>query len=92
MLRIRIELVSPGGRVRTVALAEVGNVSDMAPISNYKIRALENADPEFGGEAWHDTGYVDGHDRSAPCWRLIERVAKWAADSIDNRYRPSVKP
>jgi hypothetical protein len=86
MLRIKIELVTDT-KVKTLAVADIGNVSDLASTSTYRVRAIEFDNPVSG-----DEGYIVGHDRSAPVWRLIEKVAKWAADSIDNRYVPSAKP
>ena len=91
MLRIKIELVTDT-KVKTLAVADIGNVSDLASTSTYRVRAIEFDNPVSGEDFWRDEGYIVGHDRSAPVWRLIEKVAKWAADSIDNRYVPSAKP
>ena len=91
MLRIRIEVVS-NGKVRTIAAAELSNLTD-SDVTNYSIRALEHANPQTGSKMWAETGFIDGHDRvSNPGWRLVERAAKFCADAIDNRYRPTMKP
>lgn len=91
MLRIRIEIVDGRG-TKTLAVAEIGNVSDRALVNNYKIEALEFANPVAGNEFWRGEGYIDDHARDQPVWRLVEKAAKFAADAIDNRYVPTAKP
>ena len=91
MLRIKIEIVGAGG-VKTLAAAEIGNVSDLAKVSNYKVRAFEGVNPVAGNAAWIGETHIDDHPRNQSVWRLVEKAAKWAADSIDDRNVPTPKP
>jgi hypothetical protein len=90
-LRIKIEIVG-AGRLKTLAAAEICNVSDLAKVSNYKVRAFEDVNPVAGNAAWIGDTYIDGHARDQSVWRLVEKAAKWAADQIDTRYMPKVEP
>jgi hypothetical protein len=79
MLRIIVELV-PGGyepAKRELARAELGNVSDLAAVSNYVIRASEGANPLAGTPAWQRTGKIENHQRNRSVWALVERAAAW---------------
>lgn len=82
MLRIIVELV-PGGREHAkfeVARAELGNVSDLAALSNYVIRVGEGANPLTATPAWQRTGRIEKHRRNQSVWKLVERVAAWCGD------------
>lgn len=82
MLRIIVELV-PGGyepAKRELARAELGNVSDLAALSNYVIRAGEGANPLTGTPAWQRTGRIGKHRRNQSVWKLVERAAVWCGD------------
>jgi hypothetical protein len=82
MLRIIVELV-PGGRELAkfeLARAELGNVSDLAAVSNYVIRAGEGANPLAGTPAWQRTGKIEDHRRDQSVWALVERAAAWCGD------------
>jgi hypothetical protein len=64
MLRFIIELV-PGGRRelrRTIASMHIGNQSDLADISNYKVDAVASANPVTAKPACSATCTVLGHD------------------------------
>ena len=79
MLRIIVELV-PGGREPAkyeLARAELGNVSDLAPESDYVIRASDGANPLTGTPAWQRTGKIESHQRNRSVWALVERAAAW---------------
>jgi hypothetical protein len=80
MLRIIVELV-PGGHEPAkfeVARAELGNVSRLAPLNNYVIRAGEGANPLAGTPAWQRTGKIENHRRNRSVWALVERAAAWS--------------
>ncbi|MDT3683744.1 MAG: hypothetical protein RO009_01715 [Pseudorhodoplanes sp.] len=80
MLRIKIELV-PGGFeefAREIARAEVGNVSNLADLSDYSVRVREGDNKLAGTRAWERTGKIFNHDRRASVWHLVEKIAKWA--------------
>ena len=82
MLRIIVELV-PGGyepAKRELARAKLGNVSDLAAVSNYVIRAGEGANPLTGTPAWQRTGTIEDHRRDQSVWALVERAAAWCGD------------
>lgn len=64
MLVVRVE-VWPGGdekRRREIDRIEIGNVSNLAPVSDYEVRR-DRA-----------TAMVRGHERSAGAWLLIRRA------------------
>ena len=92
MLRIIIELV-PAGREHAkfeLARAELGNVSDLAALSNYVIRAGEGANPLTATPAWQRTGRIEKHRRNQSVWKLVERAAAWCGDP-DRLSRPAEK-
>jgi hypothetical protein len=77
MLRVIIELV-PGGRRelrRTIASMHIGNQSDLADISNYKVDAVASANPVTAKPACSATCTVLGHDRRQSVWSLIAKAA-----------------
>jgi hypothetical protein len=77
MLRVIIELV-PGGRRelrRTIASMNIGNQSDLADISNYKIDAMESANRLTGTPPRYATCTVIAHDRRQSVWALIAKAA-----------------
>jgi hypothetical protein len=77
MLRIIIELV-PGGRRelrRTIASLDIGNQSNLADISDYKVDAVESANPVTAQPACSATCTVIGHDRRQSVWVLIAKAA-----------------
>jgi len=82
MLRIIVELV-PGGREPAkfeLARAELGNLSELAAVSDYAIRASEGANPLTDTPAWRRTGLIEGHPRNQSVWKLVERAAAWCGD------------
>jgi hypothetical protein len=79
MLRIIVELV-PGGyepAKRELARAELGNISNLAAVSDYVIRAGEGANPLTCTPAWQRTGKIESHPRNQSVWKLVERAAAW---------------
>jgi hypothetical protein len=82
VLRIIVELV-PGGyepAKRELARAELGNVSGLAAVSTYVIRAGEGANPLTRAPAWQRTGTIEDHRRDQSVWALVERAAAWSGD------------
>ena len=78
MLRITIELV-PGGFMpmrRTIATMNIGNLSDLADVSNYRVDAMERANPLSGDPPRSATCTVVGHDRRQSVWVLMARAAE----------------
>lgn len=87
MLRIIVELV-PGGdesRRRELARADIGNVSHLASVSDYVVRASENANALAGQPAWAKTGLITKHHRNQTVWALVARAAEWAARQISTQ-------
>lgn len=82
MLRIIVEL-APGGyelAKRERARTKLGNISNLAAVSTYVIRAGEAAHPLTGTPAWQRTGKIGDHKRDQSVWALVERAAAWCAD------------
>jgi hypothetical protein len=73
MLKITVEIL-PGGsavRRRTVGLMLIGNVSNLADVSDYEIDVTEAANP-LTGTAPRSTGFfVRNHSRRQSVWRLL---------------------
>jgi hypothetical protein len=83
MLRVIIELV-PGGFTplrRTIASMRIGNLSDLADISNYQIEAMESANPLTSKPACSATCTVVAHDRRQSVWSLIAKAAAEIAEA-----------
>ena len=82
MLHITVELRPDGIRdlARTVATAEVTNVSDVAHLDDYQVHATEGANPLTGTPEWEAAGRILDHDRHSSVWSLVARVADWAAE------------
>jgi hypothetical protein len=77
MLRVIVELV-PGGYAplrRTIATMNIGNVTDLADVSDYKIDATEAANPLTGTGSHSGTCVVRHHDRRQSVWALIAKAA-----------------
>jgi hypothetical protein len=77
MLRVIVEIV-PGGVLelrRTIASMSIGNVSDLADISNYQVEAIEAANRLTSSPPRSATCKVTGHDRRQSVWVLIAKAA-----------------
>jgi hypothetical protein len=77
MLKVTIELV-PGGRRelrRTIASMDIGNVSNLADISDYKIEAMEVANPRTGKPAVTACCTIASHSRRQSVWNLTAKAA-----------------
>ena len=77
MLLITIDLL-PGGhasRRRTIASMQIGNTTNLADISDYRINAMEGANPLTGTPPRSATCIVTGHDRNQAVWALVARAA-----------------
>ncbi len=81
MIQIVVRIIPNGDKRRAVdhAVAEVSNVSGLAPISNYAVSACENKNGVTGALDWNARGHVLHHDRRQSVWALVARVAAWAA-------------
>jgi hypothetical protein len=77
MLVVTIDIL-PGGYAshrHTIASLRIGNVSDLADISDYRVEAMEAANPLSGQPARSGTCTITGHDRRQSVWALIAKAA-----------------
>jgi hypothetical protein len=77
MLLITIDLL-PGGhasRRRTIASMQIGNTTNLADISDYRINAMEGANPLTGTPPRSATCTVTGHGRNQAVWVLVAKAA-----------------
>jgi hypothetical protein len=77
MIRVTIEL-DPGGiaaRRRTIASMTVGSVSCLADIVDYRVNAMEAANPLTGVNPRSATCVVARHDRRQSVWTLVAKAA-----------------
>ena len=82
MLRVTVE-IWPGGdktRARSLAIANVANVSDLANVSDYAVSVSEGYNPVTNTPPWSQRGQIYEHDRRTSVWALIAKVAIWAAE------------
>jgi hypothetical protein len=77
MLRVVIEILPNGHRElrRTIASMSIGNVSNLADVSDYKVDAMESANPLTGTPPRTATCEVTGHDRRQSVWALVAKAA-----------------
>lgn len=71
MLLVKLE-IWPGGdreRAREIGHIEIGNVSDLSPISNYEVILKEPGRCDR-------RGVVRDHHRVAGAWKLVARAIK----------------
>jgi hypothetical protein len=91
MLVIKVELW-PGGdeRYKTVlARAGIGNISNLADVSDYEVLASEGKNPLTGTPAWKGRGLLHMHDRRQSVWALVAKAATWAAAEAEKAEKPS---
>lgn len=88
MLVLKVELWPDGEKVgrRTIGAVEIGNLSDLAPVSDYVVRVMT------GAESWEGVrgreAFVYGHDRSRSIWELIRRAMEAALDPVQFQPLP----
>jgi hypothetical protein len=76
MLRVTVELV-PGGPPatrHTIGLMTIGNISDLADVSDYRVNVAEAANPLIGTPLQVRNFVVHGHSRRQSVWRLLARA------------------
>ncbi|GAB9109877.1 hypothetical protein [Bradyrhizobium diazoefficiens] len=80
MLLVTIEVHPAGIRAlrRTVGTLRIGNESDLADISDYRVHAMQSANPLTGEKAVAAEFMVLAHDRRQQVWPLLRRVCEAA--------------
>ena len=76
MLRVTVELV-PGGAAafrHTIGLMTIGNISDLAEVSDYRVSVTEAPNPLIGAPLQVRNFVVHGHSRRQSVWRLVARA------------------
>jgi hypothetical protein len=76
VLRVTVE-IWPGGdktRARTIAIANVANMSDLADCSDYRVEAMEAANGLTGDPARNGECMVLAHDRKQSVWALLAKA------------------
>lgn len=84
MLVLKLE-IWPGGdkkRAREIGRIDIGNISELAPVSNYSVYAEGET---FMGP---QRVYVVGHPRKEGAWALVRRVLKLLAFRGDINTNP----
>jgi hypothetical protein len=78
MLTITIELL-PGDFApmrRTVASMRISNISNLADFSDYRVEAMESANPLTGEPTRNAECMVLGHDRRQSVWALVAKACE----------------
>jgi hypothetical protein len=80
MLRVTIDLVPSGYEPlrRTIATMIIGNMSDLADFSNYRIEVMEAENKLTSQPPRSCVCEVLEHDRRQSVWALIEKAAEAA--------------
>jgi hypothetical protein len=77
MLIITIELIPGGiGSRKTIGTLRIGNMSDLADVSDYRIVAMEAANPITGKAARIADETLRDHDRRQSVWKIVEGASK----------------
>jgi len=87
MLEVVVNLVPGGDRrfMRRLAIAEVGNISDLTDISDYAVAVAEGRNPIAGRDKWAARGHILKHDRRQSVWALVRRVAEFAEGEAEKQ-------
>jgi hypothetical protein len=83
MLVITIDIL-PGGdprRRKTIASMTIGNISNLADISDYVVQGFEEVDTLSGSQLRAARTFVRGHDRRQHVWPLIAKAADALAEA-----------
>ena len=89
MLVVTIEIFPAGIQAlrRTVGTLCIGNESDLADVSDYRVLATQSANPLTGEASGTAQLMVHAHDRRQQVWSLLQRVCEEAVKAdwvVDN--------
>ncbi len=92
MIQIVVKILPNGDKRRAfeVAVAEAGNISDLADVSDYAVNVCESQNPlaQPGGALdWSSCGHIFGHDRRQSVWALVAKVAAFAVAEAEKVQR-----
>jgi hypothetical protein len=75
MLVVRVELWPAGEQIfsRQIAQMRISNISDLAPVSTYRIHASSSAASRLGIRAFVAEGMTIDHRRRDPLWVLLAK-------------------
>jgi hypothetical protein len=87
MLIVTIEIVFGRGTVqrKPIATLKIGNISNLADISDYVVDGLETENPLVGTGRRSARTFVKGHDRHQSIWPLIAKAADALATAEFNK-------
>jgi hypothetical protein len=83
MLVVRVELWPGGERIfaRQIAQMRIGNISNLAPVSTYRIQASNSAAPRLGIRAFVAEGMTIEHCRRDAVWVLLAKSSARVAQA-----------
>jgi hypothetical protein len=78
MLVVTVELLPNGFSPmrRTIASMRISNLSDTADVSNYRVEAMERANPLTGSSPRSTECIVLAHARQQRVWALLQRACE----------------
>jgi hypothetical protein len=78
MLVVTVELVPSGFEPmrRTIASMRISNLSDLADVSDYRVEALERANPLTGSRPRSAECILPAHARKQSVWALLQRACE----------------
>jgi hypothetical protein len=92
MLRVTVELVPGGAETfrRTIGSMTIGNIRDLADVSDYQVSVTKAANPLAGPPPHVRNFTVRDHSRRQRVWKLVARVImRWKASRTPGlRVRP----
>jgi hypothetical protein len=78
MLVVTVELMPSGFEPlrRTIASMRISNLSDLADVSDYRVEAMEGANPLTGDPPRRAECIVPAHARRKSVWALLQRACE----------------
>lgn len=91
MIVVKVELW-PGGngrRAKAIGAMQIANVSGLADVSDYSVRAFEDASQVTGEYARHATFQVCGHSRKQFVFALVAAAARRFVELMEAERKAS---
>lgn len=67
---------------KTIAKADLVNISDLADTSDYRLQWVEGAEPKLGIEQAHGKAIIKGHRRRQSVWALVAKATVAILDQL----------